>query len=437
MKKIKKWKLFLLYPILGILTLILMIIIYKLNQSTVILTKNGIYKTLQVPVKSKFIDFNANLAGVADASTFDDDFIEGPIVTYQKDNTISVDWYQNNETHHKTYDSTIKNFSIDTKKQILNFSLPEIKVPATEITTTPDKIAFISDIHGDYEYMDTLLKNLKVIDSLGNWCFGENHLVIAGDMVDRGTKVSTVLWKTVQLSEQAELAGGMVHYLLGNHEQYILRGNFSRVNPANLFAIQQMMSFKDAFSNKTYLGQWLRTRPILLKIGTTLITHGGISPETAAKKYTIKQINQAIGEYWDNKPIDENLKEIILGKTGVTQYRGYIRKNDEIKKSSKKEVEEILKVYNASHIIVGHTNVPTIKPLYDGSIYNINAIETSPQALVFENGIPKIMNTGIIKEEKTPQVYSRDFSFFEANDLKMVALTIRNIVKLSSIPHPY
>ncbi|WP_025664511.1 metallophosphoesterase [Aquimarina megaterium] len=437
MKKIKKWKLFLLYPLLGILTLILIIIVYKLDQSTVILTKNGIYKTLQVPVKSKFIEFNANLAGAADGPTFDNDFIEGPIVTYQKDNTISVDWYQNDETHHKTYDSSIKNFTIDTKNQILNFSLPEIKIPVTEITTTPDKVVFISDIHGDYEYMDTLLKNLKVIDSLGNWCFGENYLVIAGDMVDRGTKVSTVLWKTVRLSEQAELAGGMVHYLLGNHEQYILRGNFSRVNPANLFAIQQMMSFKDAFSNKTYLGQWLRTRPILLKIGTTLITHGGISPETAAKKYTIKQINQAIWDYWDNKPIDENLKEIILGKTGVTQYRGYIRQNDKIKKSSKKEVEEILKTYNVSHIIVGHTNVPTIKPLYDETIYDINAIETSPQALVFENGIPKIVNTRIIKEEKAPQVYSRDFSFFKANDLKMVALTIRNIVKLSSISHPY
>ncbi|WP_109097164.1 metallophosphoesterase [Aquimarina sp. AU58] len=437
MKKIKKWKLFLLYPLLGILTLILMIIVYKLNQSTVILTENGIYKTLQVPVKSKFIEFNANLAGAADHPTFDDDFIEGPIVTYQKNNTISVDWYQNDKAHHKTYDSTIKNFTIDTKNQILNFSLPQIKVPVTEITTTPDKIAFISDIHGDYEYMNTLLKNLKIIDSLGNWCFGENHLVIAGDMVDRGTKVSTVLWKTVQLSEQAELAGGMVHYLLGNHEQYILRGNFSRVNPANLFAIQKMMSFKDAFSNKTYLGQWLRTRPILLKIGTTLITHGGISPETATKKYSIKQINQAIWEYWDDKPIDENLKEIILGKTGVTQYRGYVKQNDKIKKSSKKEVEEILKTYNASHIIVGHTNVPSIEPLYNGHIYNINAIETSPQVLFFENGIPKIMNTGVIKKEKTQQVYSRGFSFFKVNDLKMIVFTIRNIVKLSSIPHPY
>ncbi|WP_106790991.1 metallophosphoesterase [Aquimarina sp. Aq78] len=434
MKKIKKWKLFLLYPILGILILILIIIVYKLNQSTVILTENGIYKTLQVPIRSKFIDFNATLAGAADTPTFDDDFIEGPIVTYQKDNTISVDWYQNDEAHHKTYDSTIKNFTINTT---LNLSLPEIKVPVTEITTTPDKIAFISDIHGDYEYMDALLKNLKVIDSLGNWSFGKNHLVIVGDMVDRGIKVSTVLWKIVQLSEQAELAGGMIHYLLGNHEQYVLRGNFSRVNPANLFAIQQMMSFKDAFSNKTYLGQWLRTRPVLLKIGTTLITHGGISPETATKKYSIKQINQAIWDYWNNKSIDENLKEIILGKTGVTQYRGYVKQNDKIKKSSKKEVEEILKVYNASHIIVGHTNVPTIEPLYNGQIYNINAIETSPQALLFENGIPKIMNTGVMKKEKTPQVYFRDFSFFKVNDLKMIALTIRNIVKLSSISHPY
>ncbi|WP_271765611.1 metallophosphoesterase [Aquimarina algiphila] len=437
MKKIKKWKLFLLYPILGILTLIIIFILYKMNQSTFILTKNGIYKTLQIPLNSKFLNLSINLGGAGDNPTFDNDFIEGPIVTYKKDDTIVVDWYQENSTHQKTYNSTLKNFTITSKNHSFNFSLPEIKKPITEVTTIPEKITFISDIHGDYGYMDTLLKNLKAIDSLGNWSFGKNHLIIAGDMVDRGIEVSTVLWKIVQLSEQAELAGGMVHYLLGNHEQYLLRGNFSRVHPASLFAIQQMMTFKEAFSNKTYLGQWLRTRPVLLKIGSILIAHGGISPETAAKKYTIKQINQATWKYWNHEAVNEDLKEIIFGETGVTQYRGYIRKNDKVKKTSKKEVDQILHTFNASHIVVGHTDVPTIQPLYQGSVYDINAIENSPQALLFDNGIPKIINIDIIKNENTAEVYLRDFSFFKANDWKAIALTIKNIVKLSSISHPY
>jgi len=309
--------------------------------------------------------------------------------------------------------------------------------PAIEINNTPDKIAFISDIHGDYTYMDCILKNLNIIDSDGNWSFNKNHLVIAGDMVDRGSEVSKVLWKIVELSEQARKSGGMIHYLIGNHEQYITKGNFSRVDPVNLYAIQQMMPFKDAFSNKTYIGKWLRTRPVVVKIGNTIITHGGISPDTAAKNFSLQQINQAMWDYWEDKPVNDAMKETILGQTGITQYRGYSRQNNEIKKATQQQIDTILKTYKASHIIVGHTNVPKIQPLYGGKIYNINAIETSPQALIFENNKLRIVDIGIIKEENTHRMYKRGFSFGKKNDLKMIAYTIRNIVKLSSISHPY
>ncbi|MEW7278777.1 metallophosphoesterase [Aquimarina sp. 2201CG1-2-11] len=437
MKKIKKWKLFLLYPLLTLCLIVIIFITYKLNQSTVILTENGIYQRLQVPVKDKFVDINVYLAGIADKPIFEKDFVEGPIVTYQKDKTISIDWFSEGITHQKNYGSDIENFSINTKYSTQDFILPKIDIPLTEIATSPNKIGFFSDVHGDYQYMITVLKNLKVIDSMGNWDFEDNHLVIVGDMVDRGTEVDKVLWAIVQLSEQAKKVGGMVHYLIGNHEQYILKGNFSRVNPKNLYAIQQMMPFEKAYSKQTYIGKWLRTRPVILKIGNTLIAHGGVSPQTAEKKYTVQQINQAMWDYWDEKSVEDDLKEIILGKTGITQYRGYIRPNDEIKKATNKEVDQVLKTYNASRIIVGHTNVGAITPLFDGKVYDINAIETCPQALVLEGENTKIIDVGIVKKDVSTKLSARDFSLFKKNDLKMISSTIGNIIKLSSIPHPY
>ncbi|MBW1298216.1 hypothetical protein GBO31_22095 [Aquimarina litoralis] len=437
MKKKKKWKLYLLYPILTICTIMLLIIGYKLNQSTVTLTENGIYKTLHIPIKNKFIDINVNLAGAADQPKFESDFIQGPIVSYTNNETLQVAWYNAGKNHEKIYDANIKSFSIHTEDEKHDFILPEIDTPPTVIKTTPNKVAFISDVHGDFQYMNNVLFNLNVIDSLGNWNFDTNHLVIAGDMVDRGTSVDQVLWKIVLLSEQAKQAGGMVHYLIGNHEQYILKGNFSRVHPKNLYATQQMMPFAKAYSNNTYLGKWLRTRPVLLKIGNTLVTHGGVSPETVVKKYTVQQINQAMWDYWNEKPIEEDLKEIILGKTGVTQYRGYIRANDEVKKASKNQVQQVLEYYDASRVIVGHTNVDSITPIFEGKVYDINAIETSPQALLLENGKPKVINIGLVKEEKTYKTYHRDFSLSKANDLKLIALTINSAIKLSMIPHPY
>ncbi|MDH7446111.1 metallophosphoesterase [Aquimarina sp. 2201CG14-23] len=437
MKKLKKIRAFFLYPILGILLVLILVVVYKLNQSSVFFSENGIYTSLQVPINEKFIDININLSGTADSTSFTQDFMEGPIVTYNDNEQISIDWFYNGEVYHKNYSNSIKSFSIDTEGKQLDFMLPKINKPAVEINNVPDKIAFISDIHGDYTYMDCTLKNLNVIDSDGNWNFNKNHLVIAGDMVDRGNEVSGVLWKIVTLSEQAREAGGMVHYLIGNHEQYILKGNFSRVDPLNLYAIQQIMSFKDAFSDETYLGKWLRTRPVIVKIGSMIITHGGISPDTANKNFSLQQINQAMWDYWENKSVDDSLKEVILGKTGVTQYRGYIRQNDEVKKATPQQINTILETYNASQIIVGHTNVTKIKPLYDGKIYDINAIETSSEALVFENDVLKVVDIGIIKQENTHNMYQRDFSFGSINDWKMILSTIGNIIRLSSISHPY
>ncbi len=437
MKKTKKWKLYLLYPILTLCSIMLIIIAYKLNQSTVTLTENRIYKTLHVPIKNKFIDINVNLAGAADKPKFDPDFMQGPIAQYTNKETLNVHWFSQGKHHKKEYNTSIDSFSITIGEDNHNFILPEISTPPTVIKTTPNKVAFISDIHGDYKYMNKVLQSLNVIDSLGNWNFSNNHLVITGDMVDRGTAVDQVLWKIVLLSEQAKRVGGMVHYIIGNHEQYMLKGNFSRVHPKNLYATQQMMSFKNAYSNKTYLGKWLRTRPVLLKIGNHLIAHGGVSPKTAEKNYTIQQINQAMWDYWNDKPLEDDLKEIILGKTGVTQYRGYIRPNEEVKKASLDQVQDILESYTASRVIVGHTNVDAIKPLFEGRVYDINAIETSPQALILENNQPKIVNIGLLKQDELDQTYHRSFSLLKTNDLKMVTSTIHNIMKLSMIPHPY
>jgi hypothetical protein len=78
------------------------------------------------------------------------------------------------------------------------------------------------------------------VDADGNWDYGSNHLVIAGDSVDRGRDVFAALWRLYSLSLQAQRSGGAVHVLLGNHEQYILRGNLTRAHKEHLYALEQM-----------------------------------------------------------------------------------------------------------------------------------------------------------------------------------------------------
>ncbi|HBN90745.1 MAG TPA: metallophosphoesterase, partial [Rheinheimera sp.] len=81
-----------------------------------------------------------------------------------------------------------------------------------------DTVAVISDIHGQYDLMKKLLSAHAVVNADANWSFGQGHLVVIGDVMDRGDKVTEILWWLYQLEQQAEAAGGKVHLLLGNHE---------------------------------------------------------------------------------------------------------------------------------------------------------------------------------------------------------------------------
>jgi len=124
MKRSKKIRVFLLYPILGILLTVLLVIVYKLNQSSVFFSENGVYTSLQVPIRAKSIDININLSGTADSISFTKDFMEGPIVTYKENEQISIAWFYNGEVYRKSYSNSVKNFSIHKDDEELNFSLP-------------------------------------------------------------------------------------------------------------------------------------------------------------------------------------------------------------------------------------------------------------------------------------------------------------------------
>ncbi len=95
---------------------------------------------------------------------------------------------------------------------------------------TADRIAVVSDIHGNYNHLVTLLSNHRIIDNNSNWIWGDGHLVINGDIFDRGPGVTECLWLIKKLEKQAEESEGKIHYLLGNHELMVLERNFMSVH---------------------------------------------------------------------------------------------------------------------------------------------------------------------------------------------------------------
>ncbi len=152
--------------------------------------------------------------------------------------------------------------------------------PALAIPPAAPRIVAVSDIHGQYDLLVRLLRAHRVIDAQDHWTLGTDTLVVAGDVFDRGPQVTEAFWLLYRLQQQAAAAGGAVHFVLGNHETMVLYDDLRYVNPKDLRSAQLLgRSYPELYAADSVIGQWLRTRPVLLRVGDTLFLHGGIAPK--------------------------------------------------------------------------------------------------------------------------------------------------------------
>jgi hypothetical protein len=71
-----------------------------------------------------------------------------------------------------------------------------------------ERIAAIGDIHGKFKHLVALLKRNGVIDNRLDWNWNSGHLVVLGDVFDKGPSVTESLWFLRKLERQASRAGG-------------------------------------------------------------------------------------------------------------------------------------------------------------------------------------------------------------------------------------
>ena len=251
------------------------------------------------------------------------------------------------------------------------------------------KLGAISDIHGQFDTFIELLKNNEVIDQQGNWAFENGHFVVAGDIFDRGPQVTEVLWFLYDLEKQAENKGGKLHVLLGNHDVMVLNGNLRSVHPKYTETAKILnQPFNSLFNKGTVLGDWLRTRPVLLNINGILFTHGGLHPDLVAKDLDINQINKAFKQQLIESELDQDRNELgnFLHKGhGPIYYRGYFQ--GEL--ATEEQIDELLKHFKITNIVVGHTTHRQIETRYNGKVIVIDANMKSGNAgeiLFWESG---------------------------------------------------
>ena len=181
------------------------------------------------------------------------------------------------------------------------------------------RIVAIADVHGAYTAMVATLQNVGVIDDQLRWSGAATHLVIVGDILDRGPRSRDAMDLLMRLEHEAPLAGGKVHVLIGNHESMNLIGDLRYVSKEEYAAFaadetdaerdrwfaayaerrgddaaseevrkkfeQQFPSgyfaLRRAFRPDSRYGQWLLSKSVIAVINRTAFVHGGLSPLVA------------------------------------------------------------------------------------------------------------------------------------------------------------
>lgn len=179
-----------------------------------------------------------------------------------------------------------------------------------------ERVVAMADVHGAYEAMVETLQRAEVIDEQQGWVGGGTHLVIVGDILDRGPDSRKAMDLLMRLEGEAGTSGGRVHVVIGNHESMNLIGDLRYVSKAEYaaFAPEETaderrrwlqawaarqggsadnevlqkrfdenfpngyFALRRAFAPQGRYGRWLLSKPVIVVINGTAFVHGGLSP---------------------------------------------------------------------------------------------------------------------------------------------------------------
>lgn len=302
-------------------------------------------------------------------------FFDGPHCFYNGDSLI-INYYNYGIKESFWLSNSDTNiFNGYFQDSLVTYSIPNHFKSQYDVHSNVDKIFVVSDLHGQYEIFKKLLYVNGIIDENNSWNFGEGHLVITGDVFDRGKQVHEALWLIYNLENQARETDGMVHLLLGNHEIMVLQNDLRYVDE-KYFTISELfeIDLPDLYDENTFWGRWLRSKNFITIIDSYLFVHGGIHPELIMKYDSINEINRIMSANidTDRDEIKKNQElSDLFRSNGPIWYRGFFEPDTQ-PEVSEIDLANILEHFNVEKIIVGHTTIDSIQSFYNQRIINVD-----------------------------------------------------------------
>lgn len=305
---------------------------------------------------------------------------EGPYIFYKNDSSIGVSYLKGNQelgfyASEKVYHQDSL-FSVPT---FYPLDSTEFQIPIKTKFETPKSVYIdsgktlaISDIESNYKALRDFLISNKVINGNLEWTFGDGHLVLVGDMVDRGYFATQVLWFIYTLEQAAAEKGGFVHYIIGNHELKMMYGDYTVTSP-KYYHVASILGKKqvELYDQQSVIGRWLASKNAIELINGNLFVHGGIHPEIASSALTLEEINRLIRANYHQSFSPRSAKFpgylFVSSITGPCWYRRYFRED-----LTQEQVEAGLAKFGVRAVVVGHTIQSEITKSYEGKVFGID-----------------------------------------------------------------
>lgn len=188
------------------------------------------------------------------------------------------------------------------------------------------QIFAISDVHGMYQPLLTLLRAAHVIDLQNHWIAGSSALVVIGDSIDKGPQSIDVLDLWIQLRSEAEAQGGQLIHVLGNHEAEFLADPSNDQKATELLAelSSRHLPLTELTTTTAPRGLFLHTEPVAARLGKWLFIHSGYFPQLSWSDFS-NQAQAVLNEHQYSSPF-------LLADDSVLECKDW-EKNDSIRQS--------------------------------------------------------------------------------------------------------
>lgn len=140
---------------------------------------------------------------------------------------------------------------------------------------SPGRVWVVSDVHGGYQRLITLLKTAGLVNDALTWTGGADRLYVLGDLIDKTTGGIPTIELLQSLEAQAPATGGLVVVSLGNHEAEFLADPAAEKVATFATELRERALDPLEVAKGAGPGAWLRSRPFGIKDGAWFFSHSG------------------------------------------------------------------------------------------------------------------------------------------------------------------